>query len=141
MSDNTNEKYYIKKDVTQHEVDIHQYVYNLNLSNIHVPKIISYNKKNREMVLMKIDNMNIADWYGAEEKNITAELFDNIRQIIRTLYNNNIIYPDITGYNFIEYDNKLWILDFEHAYFRIHKHTQFVEKFMKGLNKWNPDFT
>jgi len=137
---NTNEQYYIKKDVTQHEVDMHQYIYDLQLPNIHVPKIVNYNKTTREMTLVKIDNMNISDWYGAAEKNITPQLFDNIRQIIKTLYDNNIVYPDITGYNFIEHDNKLWILDFEHSYFRKHKHTQFVQKFIKGMNKWNPNF-
>jgi len=135
-----NEKYYIKKDVTQHEVDMHQHIYDLKLPNIHAPKIVSYNKNTKEMVLIKIGNMNISDWYGAEEKNISVELFDQIRQIIKTLYDNNIAYPDITGYNFIEHDNKLWILDFEHSYFIKHKHTQFVEKFIKGLNKWNPAF-
>ena len=119
---NTNEQYYIKKDVTQHEVDMHQYIYDLQLPNIHVPKIVNYNKTTREMTLVKIDNMNISDWYGAAEKNITPQLFDNIRQIIKTLYDNNIVYPDINGYNFIEHDNKLWILDFEHSYFRKHKH-------------------
>jgi len=138
---NNNEKYYIKKDVTQHEVDMHQHIYDLKLPNIHVPKIVNYNKKTREMTLLKIGNMNISDWYGAEEKNISPELFGQIRHIIKTLYDNNIVYPDITGYNFIEHDNKVWILDFEHSYFRIHKHTQFVEKLIKGVNKWNPDFT
>ena len=137
---NTNEQYYIKKDVTQHEVDMHQYIYDLQLPNIHVPKIVNYNKTTREMTLVKIDNMNISDWYGAAEKNITPQLFDDIRQIIKTLYDNNIVYPDITGYNFIEHDNKLWILDFEHSYFRKHKHTLFVQKFIKGMNKWNPNF-
>ena len=91
-----NEKYYIKKDVTQHEVDMHQHIYDLKLPNIHAPKIVSYNKKTKEMVLVKIGNMNISDWYGAEEKNISVELFDKIRQIIKTLYDNNIAYPDIT---------------------------------------------
>ena len=92
------------------------------------------------MTLANINNMNISDWYGDSEKNIAPELFDKIRQIIKTLYDNNIIYPDITGYNFIECDNKLWILDFEHSYFKVNKKTQFVEKFIKGLNKWNPEF-
>jgi tRNA A-37 threonylcarbamoyl transferase component Bud32 len=137
---NDDEQYYIKKNVKQHEVDMHQHIYDLELPNIHVPKIVNYNKTTKEMTLVKIDNMNISDWYGAAEKNITPQLFDNIRQIIKTLYDNNIIYPDITGYNFIEHDNKLWILDFEHSYFNNHKHTQFVKKFIKGMNKWNPNF-
>ena len=132
--------YYIKKDVTQHEFEMHRHIYNLHLPNLHVPEIVDYNKKTKELTLVKIDNMNISDWYGDLEKNISDVLFDKIRQIIKILYDNNIVYPDITGYNFIEYENKLWILDFEHSFFRINKHTQFVEKFINGMNKWNPEF-
>jgi len=135
-----NEKYYIKKDVTYHEYEMHKYIYELSIPTLNVPKIVNYNKVSKEMTLVKINNMNISDWYGDSDKNISPELFDKIRQIIKTLYDNNIIYPDITGYNFIECDNKLWILDFEHSYFKVNKHTQFVEKFIKGLNKWNPNF-
>jgi hypothetical protein len=45
-------------------------------------------------------------------------------------------YPDITGYNFIEHNNKLWIIDFEHAHIR----DTFVDKFIHGRNTWNPRF-
>ncbi len=138
---NTNDLYYIKQDVTQHEYEMHKYIYNLKLSGVYAPKIVSYNKKTKEMIIMKIGNMNISDWYGDSCKKISNELFDKIRQIIKTLYDNNIIYPDITGYNFIEYDDKLWIIDFEHSYFKINKRTQFVDKFINGLNRWNPEFT
>jgi tRNA A-37 threonylcarbamoyl transferase component Bud32 len=57
------------------------------------------------------------------------------------LAENNIEYPDITGYNFIEHDNKIWIIDFEHSSF-INKTMKdpFVNKFIGGSNKWNPEF-
>ena len=67
--------------------------------------------------------------------------FDEIRTIIKALADNHIEYPDITGYNFIEYDKKIWIIDFEHS--SIFKKTMkdpFVNKFIFGSNKWNPDF-
>jgi tRNA A-37 threonylcarbamoyl transferase component Bud32 len=49
-----------------------------------------------------------------------------VRQIIGKLQANNIIYPDITGYNFINFNDKIWIID--------------VNEFVKGLNSWNPYF-
>jgi len=135
MSNNKDDKrFYVKNNVTQHEYSMHSHIYNLKLAGINVPEIVNYNKYTQQMILVKINNMNISDWYGELPKNISSELFDKIRHIIKTLYDNNIAYPDITGYNFIEYDNKVWIIDFEHTYFIVNKHTQFVEKFIKGLN-------
>jgi len=51
------------------------------------------------------------------------------------------LYIDITGYNFIENDNKLWIIDFGHATYNYpRKMDEFVEKFLAGHNGWNPEF-
>ena len=56
----------------------------------------------------------------------------------------NIIYPDITGYNFIEHDNKIWIIDFEHSFFRTkdkeNVNEKFVKKFIQNPLEWNPYF-
>jgi tRNA A-37 threonylcarbamoyl transferase component Bud32 len=93
------------------------------------------------MVMEKIDNMNLSDMYGEEDHMIDEYYFDEIRTIIKTLAENNIEYPDITGYNFIEYDKKIWIIDFEHAsIFKKNIKSSFVNKFIKGSNRWNPDF-
>ena len=68
-------------------------------------------------------------------------MFSNIRNIIQTLYDHDVLYIDITGYNFIENDNKLWIIDFEHATYNHPRKTDpFVEKFLEGHNGWNPEF-
>ena len=74
--------------------------------------------------------------------NFSNNLIKEIRNIIKILYDNNIEYPDITGYNFIEIDNKLWIIDFEHASLIQNNKLKdsFVIKFINGLNKWNPRF-
>jgi tRNA A-37 threonylcarbamoyl transferase component Bud32 len=85
--------------------------------------------------------MNVSDYYGETSEHIDAELFTRIRNIIQTLYDHDILYIDITGYNFIENDNKLWIIDFEHAtYNHPRKTDEFVEKFLEGHNGWNPEF-
>ena len=127
---------YTKYGVKQHEYDVHKYVYNLKLEKVNVPKIISYDKEKEIMVMHKINAMNLSDMFGEKSSDIDEYYFDEIRTIIQTLSDNGIEYPDITGYNFIEHANKIWIIDFEHAHIR----DTFVDKFIQGRNKWNPRF-
>ena len=127
---------YTKYGVKQHEYDVHKYVFNLKLEKVNVPKIISYDKEKEIMVMHKINALNLSDMFGEKSSDIDEYYFDEIRTIIKTLSDNGIEYPDITGYNFIEYDNKIWIIDFEHAHIR----DTFVDKFIQGRNKWNPRF-
>jgi tRNA A-37 threonylcarbamoyl transferase component Bud32 len=131
--------YYTKENVSLCEYKIHKYVYNLNIVNI--PKIKSYNKKTKQMKMVRVGTMSLSDYYGETEEHISDELFARIRNIIQTLYDHDILYIDITGYNFIENDNKLWIIDFEHATYNHPRETdEFVEKFLEGHNGWNPEF-
>tara|TARA_B110000858_G_C17772563_1_gene460448 strand:- start:819 stop:1229 length:411 start_codon:yes stop_codon:yes gene_type:complete len=134
--DTTEISTYTKYGVKQHEYDVHKYVYNLKLENVNVPKIISYDKQKEIMVMHKINALNLSDMFGEKSSDIDEYYFDEIRTIIQTLSDNGIEYPDITGYNFIEHANKIWIIDFEHAHIR----DTFVDKFIQGRNKWNPRF-
>ena len=134
--DTTEISTYTKYGVKQHEYDVHKYVYNLKLENVNVPKIISYDKQKEIMVMHKINALNLSDMFGEKSSDIDEYYFDEIRTIIKTLSDNGIEYPDITGYNFIEHNKKIWIIDFEHAHIR----DTFVNKFIQGRNKWNPRF-
>ena len=134
--DTTEISTYTKYGVKQHEYDVHKYVYNLKLEKVNVPKIISYDKEKEIMVMHKINALNLSDMFGEKSSDIDEYYFDEIRTIIQTLSDNGIEYPDITGYNFIEHANKIWIIDFEHAHIR----DTFVDKFIQGRNKWNPRF-
>jgi len=129
---------YIKQNVSEHEYNMHKHVYDLHIVNI--PKIIHYNKENKILTMKKIKNLNLSDMHGENSTDIEEYLFDEIRNIIKKLYDNNIEYPDITGYNFIEYENKIWIIDFEHSKINNKITNKFINKFIKGLNKWNPEF-
>ena len=131
--------YYTKENVSLCEYKIHKYVYNLKIVNI--PKIKSYNRKTKQLKMVRVGTMSVSDYYGETAEHISDELFARIRNIIQTLYDHDILYIDITGYNFIENDKKLWIIDFEHAtYNHPRKTDQFVEKFLEGHNGWNPEF-
>ena len=139
MSNILEKNVYIKSNVKKHEYEMHKYIYDLHIVN--VPKIISYDLHNSILTMEKINNMNLSDMYGEKEFDMDEYYFDEIRTIIKKLALNNIEYPDITGYNFIEYDNKIWIIDFEHSKFITNKmEDAFVNKFIAGLNKWNPRF-
>ena len=136
---NDEDVYYTKENVSLCEYKIHKYVYNLNIVNI--PRIKSYNKKTKQMKMVRVGTMSVSDYYGETGEHIADELFARIRNIIQTLYDHDILYIDITGYNFIENDNKLWIIDFEHATYNHPRKTDvFVEKFLEGHNGWNPEF-
>jgi tRNA A-37 threonylcarbamoyl transferase component Bud32 len=130
--------YYTKENVSLKEYKIHTYVYDLGIVNI--PKVVSYDKNTKQMKMIRVGIMNVSDFYGADAKDISEELFDKIRSVIRTLYEHNILYIDITGYNFIECGDKLWIIDFEHARYNAKRKNKFVEKFLAGANEWNPEF-
>ena len=131
--------YYTKENVSLCEYKIHKYVYNLNIVNI--PKIKSYNRKTKQLKMVRVGTMSLSDYYGETEEHVSDDLFAKIRNVIQTLYDHDILYIDITGYNFIENDNKLWIIDFEHAtYNHPRKTNEFVEKFLEGHNGWNPEF-
>jgi tRNA A-37 threonylcarbamoyl transferase component Bud32 len=134
------EKYcFEKKNVSIYEYKIHKYVYDLNIVN--TPKIYSYDKECKIMIMQKINHNCISDMYGEEDNHINDDLYSKIRDIIISLYNENIEYPDITGYNFVEdKDGKIWIIDFEHSRYEINKKNSFVKKFMNGFNGWNPEF-
>ena len=143
-SNMSNNKEFIKKEVYLNEYTMHKHIQSLGIVNI--PKIISYDLHNRILIMEKIPSDCISNIYGENDNDIDIEMYEKIRKIIKRLYDNEIEYPDITGYNFIEYQNKIWIIDFEHAKFCDHSQNKsiesggFIEKFMNGHNGWNPEF-
>ena len=136
---------YIKRDVCFKEFMMHDFVHTLSLESggiLNVPKINDYDPKTKVMTMENVPNMCVSDFYGEASDDISPELFARVREIIRYLYDNYIVYPDITGYNFIEYEDKLWIIDFGHCDFKTHERDSFVETFAydETCNKWNPWF-
>jgi RIO-like serine/threonine protein kinase len=166
----TNEHFYVKKNVSLEEYEIHKYAYDLHIVNI--PKIVKYDKKKKVMTMERIGTMNISDFYGGLSDDIPDEIFTKVRNTIKKLYDHNILYIDITGYNFIEHEDDIWIIDFEHAK-KINKadkkeddddeenedeenedeenedeenedeedeNMQYVKRLLSGAKEWNPEF-
>jgi tRNA A-37 threonylcarbamoyl transferase component Bud32 len=136
----TNTNIYVKNDVDLHEYNMHNYIQHLDI--VPVPKVIDYNIKTKQMKMEKIQGMSVADFYGESFESVPEHIIQQIRQIIQKLKSNNIIYPDITGYNFIESNGKVWVIDFEHTRFCFGptQSIKFVNNFIDGIKSWNPDF-
>ena len=84
--------YYIKQGVKNHEYEMHRHVNLLGIVNS--PKIVNYDAEKEVMVMEKIDNMNVSDYYDEYAKGVPKPLMKKIQKIIKTLYDNNIVYPD-----------------------------------------------
>lgn len=133
---------FTKKNVCLREYKIHKYVYGLSeLYGFHVPRPYSYNHKTKEFKMHRLPNMNISDLYGDSCENVPEYVFEEIRKIIILLSKHDVYYPDITGYNFVEYNGHIWILDFGHASIKKKITDPFVLNFMEGLCEWNPEFS
>jgi len=97
-----------------------------------------------EDISIIMDNLEapcIADKYAVRK--IPKRIWKEIHKIVRTLYQKeNIEYVDITGYNFIEKERKIYIIDFGDAF--LHQKEEpinwFLDQFLKGDVGWNPDF-
>jgi tRNA A-37 threonylcarbamoyl transferase component Bud32 len=140
-----NNIYYIKQNVSPNEYWMQKYAYSL-CKKLNIPKIITYKMGSLKMV--KINNMCVADFYGENWTDIPLKIKLNIHYIISELYKHSIAYPDISGYNFIEFNKRLWVIDFEHA-FNINipnltqtqlKYIEFIKSFIKSPKGWNPYF-
>lgn len=138
-------KTFTKTDVTFHEFQMYQHIDSLHLPFI--PKLIKYDPAKKTLTMQHIQGMTLSDFYGENFDVLPDRVTDELRDMISTLYGNNIVYPDITGYNFMleEGTDNFWLIDFEHCYFSgatsYMNHTTFVREFISGKqNCWNPYF-
>jgi serine/threonine-protein kinase RIO1 len=80
--------------------------------------------------------------YGEDFKDMPKPILDQIYDILVRLYLEcDIEYIDITPYNFIEKDDKVWIIDFGDAQ-EAPKKDWFLNEVFKNrtLTEWNIDF-
>jgi len=110
------------------------------------PKIINVNKDdiNYYLEMENLNSMCLADKYGEEPIDIPDHFWNQMRCIIKILYTrDNIEYIDITPYNFIEINDKIYLIDFGHARWKNKSKpiNWFLKKFINDEhNGYNPDF-
>ena len=104
---------------------------------------VSYELDHAVIKMEDLQEMCLADKYGEEFSSLSPQIIIQIRLILEALFENEgIEYIDITPYNFIEKNNKVYIIDFGHAYYvnPAKKTNWFLKDFLEGTNSWNPDF-
>jgi tRNA A-37 threonylcarbamoyl transferase component Bud32 len=85
----------------------------------------------------------LANVYGEDPADIPEWIWDELRLMITTLFEQEgIEYLDITPYNCIEKDGKVYLIDFGDAkYTSANEEVDwFLLEFMFGENSWNPDY-
>ena len=92
------------------------------------------------MIMERVNGNDLATIYGSGDGDTPNPVYERCRNIIITLRDEGIIYPDITSYNFMldndnDDENNLWIIDFGHA----REVSWFIGDFIDGNNGWNPD--
>ena len=147
------EAYYIKTIKADNKRDIErEYELQKIASNYgFCPKVyeldLKYNEDEKKWTgVIKMEHLNalcLADVYSDDPKKIPKNVWDQIRTILETLlHEEGIEYIDITSYNFIEKNGKVYIIDFGHAkYYKTENGLNwFLSDFLDGENNWNPDF-
>ena len=129
------------------EIEIQEIASKYNFSPKIIKSQIIYNKEDSKYIgnitMENIQEMCIADMYGEDPKDIPKLVWDQIRVILKILYfDEGIEYIDITGYNFIEKNGKVYIIDFGDAIYtkKDKEMNWFLSYFLGGHNGWNPDF-
>ena len=128
---------------TQEKADLEIELQQIASNYTFAPKIHKVEKfpDRYEVTMDKIDNMCLADMYSDDPKEIPQRIWAQINAILTILYEREgIEYIDITGYNFIEQDNKVYIIDFGDARYKTDKINWFLKDFLSGQYEWNPDF-
>ena len=142
--------YILKKNVSQEE---HAFMaFSRHILGKQVPKILNYNSVTLELKMAKINGMSLADMYGETDNilsNSGGHIYNSIRVILEKLWDNGILYRDVTPYNFlINNDGEIFIIDFEHAILLTESKKEkylsdrkFVSGFIKGgIKHWNRNF-
>lgn len=131
---------YVKHDVEYHEYKTHLMVYNSFI--VRCPRIIAYDKRQKIMVMEKIPGQDLSRKYGEKYNDVPPHLTEQVREIVQKLYDYCFSYRDITGYNFIECNDEVWVIDFEHACYNENydEYDEFIDDFLNGEEDWNPNF-
>ena len=130
----------LTRDEIRHEVFLQRIASALGVS----PNVVDTDYQT-VIHMEQVGPMCIADKYGEDIEDIPIWIRREIVEHLWTLYSCcQIQYVDITPYNFIEHDGRVWVVDFGDA-FR-NKPRAKLHPFLKrifdswNLTMWNPEF-
>lgn len=107
------------------------------------PKIlkVDYLKTKTRIYMEDVEEESLASTYGDDPANVPEWIWNEIRGMVEVLYEQDgIEYVDITPYNFIEKNDRIYIIDFGDAYYVKGEMNWFLREFLDGENSWNPDY-
>ena len=144
MSTGLSGKMYVKEvdaDIAPLEVELQQISakYGFSPSILKVHK----NKKYWRIEMEDVDELCLADTYGEDPECIPEYIWDSIRAMLTILFEEEgIEYVDITPYNFIEKNGRIYVIDFGDAKYtnKFEEPNWFLTEFLDGKNSWNPDY-
>ena len=129
----------VSKDSSENEIELQSIASRYGFS----PKIINstYLDDKCFIHMEHVEEVCLADKYGDDPKDIPEWIWEQIRTMIKTLFEEEgIEYIDITPYNFIEKDNRIYSIDFGDAKYTNGQIDWFLQEFIDGENSWNPDY-
>jgi len=107
------------------------------------PRILNVEKQvDKWIVAMEdVEEECLASHYGDDPKNVPKWIWDEIRRMVEFLYDEEEIeYRDVTPYNFIAKDGRIYMIDFGDAKYKCSEKDWFLNEFLDGENYWNPDY-
>jgi len=141
----TNE-FFVKKLKPGPEADLEIELQNIASKQHGFAPQIRTVQTNQDEVFLVMDNLGtentLYNIYGDQPEALPKHVWCEIRRIVTTLLEvEGIEYIDVTSYNFLEKDDKIWIIDFGHARYTRpdQKKNWFLEDFLDGWDSWNPD--
>lgn len=129
----------VSKETSDTEAALQRIASNYGFS----PKVISVTKIDDAcfITMEDLEAECLADVYGEDEKDIPKWIWNEIRSMVTALMDQEgIEYVDITPYNFIEKDNRIYMIDFGDARYTEGCPNWFLTEFLDGENSWNPDY-
>ena len=90
------ENTFVKKNVEENEFLFQNMVQ--RFLPINAPKIFVYSRETKTLEMENLNGwMSVSDMFSEDVTEIPTEIFESIRYIIQVLFDNGIVYNDITG--------------------------------------------
>lgn len=145
----TNKSKIFRKRIAEDAIQLEAELQSVSASHGFSPKIDSVSETH--ICMEDLQSPCLADEYGDDPNDIPEWIWMCIRDMLTTLYEvEGIEYVDITPYNFILKGERVYVIDFGHAYYRKCNQSSllsqtapenwFLRDFLDGQNSWNPDF-
>lgn len=141
----SNRSVFKRANAQEHQMHLRAASVFRNHATISVPPVFQY--IDHVMQMHRVPHMTVADMYGERWEDVPSHIRALIVVAVTTLFQCGVVYPDITGYNFIYYKRQLWMLDFGHSFEMPprtedeQEHYTFVHAFVNDAShRWNAYF-